>query len=186
MNRANAYRRLHLLMLLVLACMGSPTIAAQQQALDDATFDSLMDRLEEATRFNDGKRFLEAYRSISMADQQLTAQASPLNDSDFELLYWPIKKTRAEVAYRLGLHGVMTDMASMMSAELDAHPGIDTARRDGMKADLARIEGNMHFMALEYAQAEHELQQALSLKPRQMDALFAAAVRDDLAQLYYA
>ena len=186
MNRANAYCRLHLLVLLMMACICCPTIVAQQQALDDATFDSLMDRLEEATRFNDSKQFLEAYRSITIADQQLTAEASPLNDSDFELLYWPIKKTRAEVAYKLGLHGVMADVVSKMSIELDGHSGIDAARRDGMKADLARIEGNMHFTVLEYAQAEQMLQRALFLKPREMDPLFTAAVRDDLAQLYYA
>lgn len=160
------------------------SVAAQPAALDFALFDGL----EHAITLNAEQHYLEAYRSIVSTDLEMTRAigeqgVATLNDKDFELFYWPIKKTRAEVAYKLGMYGEMDRLSRELNEALAAHVELEPAKIEGMRGDLAKIDGSRHLLTRDLIKAEEELRQALKLKPYDHD--FIIATRNDLAQLYY-
>ena len=172
-------------LIMLLAILSGLNSQAQQATLDDALFDAL----EQVITLNDQQKYLEAYRAAISTDQELERamqgiDVSQLDDNDFELLYWPIKKSRAEVAYKLGLHNEMAKISAQLDSALGKHPNIEQARRDGMRADILKIDGGRYFLTQNYDDAVKALQEALVLKP--YDSQFTTAVHDDLAQNYYA
>ena len=172
-------------LIMLLAVLFGLNSQAQQVTLDDALFDAL----EQVITLNDQQKYLEAYRAVISTDLELERamqgiDVSLLDDNDFELLYWPIKKSRAEVAYKLGLHNEMVKISAQLDSALGKHPNIEQARRDGMRADILKIDGGRFFLTRNYDEAVKALQEALALKP--FDSQFTTAVHDDLAQNYYA
>ena len=158
---------------------------AQPVVLDDSLF-NLMDRV---ITLNESHHYLDAYRAIAPADNELDrtmrdTDVSQLNESDFELLYWPIKKSRAEVAYKLGLYNEMAALSAQLDNALEGFSGLGQAKRDGMRADILKIDGGRFFLTQNYSEAVKALREALAHKA--FDPEFTTAVRDDLAQVYYA
>lgn len=170
---------------MMLAMMPGLKTHAQQIILNDNLFDAL----ERVITLNDEHKYLEAYRTVIAVDRNLDQamqghDVSQLDDSDFELLYWPIKKSRAEVAYKLGLYHEMAGISARLDSALAEQTDLEQSRRDGLRADLLKIDGGRFFLTRNYDDAVTALQKALELKP--FDPVFTAAVHDDLAQNYYA
>ena len=163
--------------------------AQEPLTLDEIRCDALFDALEHTITLNDGGHYLEAYRAAVVADNEMDRAlegygVSQLSESDFELLFWPIKKSRAEVAYKLGLHGEMARLHGELISALQSRTDLEQSWRDAMNADCCKIDGGCQFLNQAYDEAILSLHQALKLK--QGDPGFTNAVRDDLAQAYYA
>ena len=172
-------------LIVLLAIMPGLKSHAQQVVLNDNLFDAL----EHVITLNDEHKYLEAYRAVITVDRDLDQamlgyQVSQLDDSDFELLYWPVKKSRAEVAYKLGLYNEMAVISARLDSALVERTDMEQTRREGMRADLLKIDGGRFFLTRNFDEAVTALQKALELKP--FDAHFTAIVHDDLAQNYYA
>ena len=135
---------------------------------------------------------LEAYNLIVKAQKGLDSvlrvnQKSPASLSDDEFaLYWPVKTSVAEIAYKLGLYTVMDEVAAELAAALKSRRANSTdATIQGMRAQLAKIDGGRHLLRAEYQEAEAYLTKALSLSPLQEDADFVLPTMQDLALVYY-
>lgn len=146
----------------------------------------------KAVDLNEGRDYLEAYRAILQADRGLDSAATAdilprLGEYDFQCVYWPIKKTRGEVAYMLGLHTDMENVVGQLKTSLASRMRNDSpeeeARYAGMLADILKIEGSRYYLIEEYDSAEISLKKSALLKP--FDSSFIGAVYGDLAQLYY-
>lgn len=151
--------------------------------------DSLFDALDHVITLNENRHYFEAYRAIAATDNALEralrgVDVSQLNESDFELLYWPVKKSRAEVAYKLGLYNEMATLSSQLDNALKKYTSLEQAKRDGMRADVLKIDGGRYFLTHNYSDAVRALREALMLKA--FEPRFTATLCDELAQVYYA
>lgn len=174
--------RLSVLVALLAAVAGT---GAQERVFADA----VTDRYLEAYDLNDRKEYLDAYAAFGavarMMDRAMDAAGitvAGLDDGEFRFPYWPAVKSRAEVAYKLGLYADMREVAGELREALATRTFGNEALTEGYEAELARVEGCMYFLAGDYRRSEERLQVALT-----PNAGFdhADAVRDDLAQLYY-
>lgn len=174
--------RLSVLVALLAAVAGT---GAQERVFADA----VTDRYLEAYDLNDRKEYLDAYAAFGtvarMMDRAMDAAGitvAGLDDGEFRFPYWPAVKSRAEVAYKLGLYADMREVAGELREALATRVFGNEALTEGYEAELARVEGCMYFLAGDYRRSEERLQAALT-----PNAGFdhADAVRDDLAQLYY-
>ncbi len=139
----------------------------------------------EAVELNEARRFDDAYRAILEADAMMLAQmrdasvdAAHLDDSDFVRTYYPIRKSLAEIAYKLGLFSLMETVSADLSAEF--------GRREvnnQMLASLAKINAGIHFLKGEYGPAREDLVEAMNLW--EYDWNFTRSIMLELAQLYY-
>ena len=169
-----------------------PSYAQQDEDVFD---DNIASVYEKAIVLNDSRNYMEAYRQIVSADNMINTtlssksiKSSLLSDWEFLYRYWPVKKSKAEIAYMLGLY---TDM-EMVSDELlhslnekmwgDDISGVTV---DVLKADLAKIDGSRFFLTENYDSSEAALIRALRLGSFPGQELFVCKVYDDLAQLYY-
>lgn len=166
-----------------------PTYA---QLLDER----MEDAMDKVIALNDDGNYLEAYRQILPIEQALDAaiakrgvDAGALDDAEFIYPYWPIKKTKAEIAYALGIYSDMKVISQELHQFIgDRWKGGDEgeqSRRNGMLADLAKIDGGRYFLTEKYDSTEVALTEALRLGSFYGNEGFVWKVRDDLAQLYY-
>ena len=171
------------------------SVHAQQ---NDIFEDNIVTAYENAFTLNEKKDYLQAYRQIIKAEQALDATlrqhqlaASRLNDYEFLNVFWPIKKSRAEIAYMLGLHTDMKVISDTLSRALEQKQreaddkAIFNNRTSVLRADLAKLDGGHFFLTEQYDSAENALQKALQLSPKFGRDDFVCKVHDDLAQLYY-
>lgn len=140
---------------------------------------------------NESGDYLKAYSLAGMTRRMMATEmqkagknVSTITDDDFKVFYWPISKSTAEIAYKLGLYMVMYDIEDEMNAAL-VNRQVDRSDEyvRGMMADVAKIAAGRYFLTEKYPHAERELRRALDLKPYDNDFIYA--VRDELAQLYY-
>ena len=87
------------------------TIPAYGQQDDGVFSDNVFSEYDKAFDFNEAKDYLNAYRRIVLAEQNLDTdlsekglQASSLSDDEFRHPYWNVKKSKAEIAYMLGIY----------------------------------------------------------------------------------
>lgn len=149
---------------------------------------------DDAIRSNEAKDYLKAYRQILRAEQAADSalasrriQASSLSDNEFQYPYWPLMKTKAEIAYMLGIHSVMEEVSDELRHSLAQKHWANedsAAIKQGMASDLAKIDGSRYFLTEQYDSSEVALDRALHLA-LPYDHAFMNAVRDDLAQLHY-
>ena len=135
---------------------------------------------------------LEAYNLIVKVQKGLDSvmrvhQKNPAGLSDDEFaIYWPVKTSVAEIAYKLGLYTPMDQIAAELAEALLSRQADSTdPTAQGRRAQLAKIDGGRHLLRAEYKEAEHCLTNALSLYPLQEDADFVLPVKQDLALVYY-
>lgn len=180
--------------LLYICVLAVPAYSQQ----NDVFGDSIVQTYEKAFELNESKDFLKAYRQIAQAeravDQIMTEKkvnATELGDYEFWKIYWPIKKSKAEIAYMLGIHTDMEAVSKELSTALDKKKWeIDDAETisgivNGLRSDIAKIEGCRYYLIEQYDSSEVSLQKALCLSPRYGNDIFVNKVHDDLAQLYY-
>ena len=175
-------------------CALTSSAYAQQDGgiFADAAYDSY----SKACDLNDSKDFMEAYRFILLADQSINAslsksriEASMLDDNQYRYPYWAVKKSRAEIAYMLGIYTDMEAISNELSLSLkqktwkDAD-GVDDIKK-GLWADLAKIDGSRYYLTEKYDSSEIALKKALALGGFYGNEYFICKVHDDLAQLFY-
>lgn len=151
---------------------------------------SLYAKYKQAFTLNEERKYLEAYQAMNATYKDMMSMInqsgislSTVDVSDFEVFYWPITRSLAEISYKLGFHSTVSSLTRQMQNALASRTDINPAVANGMSADLKRLDGCSHFLTGNYTAAERELRAALFLKPN--DYEFANAVHDDLAQLYY-
>ena len=163
---------------------------AQEEDVFGEELESVMDRY---SRLNDSRNYLEAYREAVqtewLVDAALTEKGinpSSLGDWEFTQRYWPVKKSKAETAYMLGIHTDMEAVANELSREL-ASKNLEDSQKDELYSDLAKIEGSCYYLKGKYDSAETALKRAITLRKDREDYEFNNfyAFRGDLAQLYY-
>lgn len=159
---------------------------------EDAAYDSY----SKACNLNEAKDFIEAYRFILQADQSINAslsknriEASMLEDSQYRYPYWAVKKSRAEIAYMLGIYTDMEAISNELSLSLrdktwKEADGAEDIKK-GLWADLAKIDGSRYYLTEKYDSSEVALKRALTLGGFYGNEHFICKVHDDLAQLYY-
>lgn len=174
----------------------SLAIGVYGQQAESLFDDVLIDNYYKVISLNESRNYLEAYREIMSVDREMddllhekVTDIANLDDYEFQGVYWPIKKSRAEIAYMLGNHLDMekvsielTESLSKITRKTDREPE-SKAVLEGMMADVAKIDGCRYYLTEKYDFAESALKRALSLKP--FDNVFVCRVYDDLAQLYY-
>ena len=165
------------------------------QRVEDVFGDELISAYEKAINLNESKNYIGAYHKILLAENGINValvekniSPSELNDWEFLNRYWPIKKTKAEIAYMLGIYSDMETISNELRQSLSMKKWYfddnATAKAfvDGLNADLAKIDGSRYYLTEKYDLSEIALQKALTLK---VDDDFVWPVHGDLAQLYY-
>lgn len=165
---------------------------------DDVFGDSIVEAYDKAFELNESKDYLQAYRQIvqtaSAVDRVMSVKqvkVSELSDREFLYIYWQVKKSKAEIAYMLGLHTDMKVVSDELRAALDKrhweNEDGETVRGivGGLRADIAKIEGCRYYLVERYDSSEVALLNALRFSPRYGNDAFINKVHDDLALLYY-
>ena len=174
--------------LLYICMLATPTFGQHDYVFDDETYDSY----SKAVELNESKNFLEAYRYILKADKSVNAllsgqhiKATDLDSDTYRYPYWAVKKSRAEIAYMLGLYADMETVSKELEQSLREKDLKDEAIKRGLWADLAKIDGSRYFLIEKYDSSEVALNKALRLGSFEGNYEFVCRVHDDLAQLYY-
>ena len=158
--------------------------------------DEAYDYYAKACDLNDSKDYLEAYHYIILAEKSVNASISKNNinisvlDIDqYRYPYWAVKKSKAEIAYMLGIYTDMKAMADELEHSLNTKIWEQSDKIEGIKnglwADLAKIEGSYYYLIENYDSSEYALNRALLLGDFPGNQDFVCKVHDDLAQLYY-
>ena len=170
--------------------------SAYGQQSEDIFEDAAYDSYSKACDLNDAKDFMGAYRFILQADQSINAslsksriEASKLSDSQYRYPYWTVKKSRAEIAYMLGIYTDMEAISNELSLSMKNKiwteaDGVEDIKK-GLWADLAKIDGSRFYLTEKYDSSEVALKRALALGSFYGNEYFICKVHDDLAQLYY-
>lgn len=164
----------------------------------DVFGDSIVEAYYKAFELNESKDYLQAYRQIVQTERAVDrvmsgnqVKVSELSEREFLYVYWPVKKSRAETAYMLGLHTDMKAVSDELRAALDTrqweNEDVEAVRGivGGLRADIAKIDGCRYYLARQYDSSEAALLDALRFSPRYGNDAFVNKVHDDLAQLYY-
>ena len=180
--------------LLYMCIVAVPAYGQQTDVFDD----SITISYSRAFELNESKDYLKAYRQIIQTERVVgnslsmkNVKASELNDFEFWNIYWPIKKSKAEIAYMLGIHTDMKAASDELRVALEEkkwdNDDVNTVNGivNGLRADIAKIEGCRYYLIEQYDSSEVSLLKALRLSPRYGNDLFVNKVHDDLAQLYY-
>lgn len=174
-------------------CMLAIPVFGQQDK--DVFPDETYDFYNKAFDLNDAKDYLEAYRYILRASQAVDTslsknhlEASCLNDGKYCYPYWAVKKTKAEIAYMLGIYSDMETVSQELRssfAKKQWGTGNVKETKDGLLASLDKIDGSRYYLTEKYDSAEIALNRALQLGSFDGNDNFICKVHDDLAQLYY-
>ncbi len=169
--------------------------------LGDSVFsDETFEMYEDAVYLNNNERdYLNAYRQILKAERRMNEELSAnsvtpvkLNGEEFHKPYWLVLKSKAEIAYKLGLHTVMEDVACKLNEakvirqwnEKDIHFTKDIAG-----SDIEKIRGSRFLLIQKYDSAAICLSEALRLRGELLEyddfLPFCVPVSDDLASAYY-
>ena len=178
----------------IFLCMLTIPVFGQQEVY--VFDDEVLSEYEEAFDLNECKNYLEAYRKIISAEQKLDTKltekamkASALSDDEFRNPYWTIKKSKAEIAYMLGVYSDMEVISQELRLSLGEKQWEGTDGRqsivDGLWADLEKIDGSRYYLTEKYDSSEVALLKALELGSFYGNDFFICKVHDDLAQLYY-
>ena len=166
----------------------SPTLA-QQRVLPE----HLTDEYLNAFDLNEKKDYIHAFAQLKEVNKQMDAylklheiHASQLTTQELVFPFWAIKKSLAEVAYKLGLYDVMKVTYDSLTKAYMYHRfenGTDDEHGNACLADMLRIYANSQQLIDHDKEAEKYLY--LVRKAKYADIDFEDANHNDLAQLYY-
>ena len=175
-----------------------PAIPTYGQQIGSILGDDVTSAYNKAYDLNESKNYLEAYRQIMLAEQTMDAtlfkkgvKATELSDEEFRYPYWAVKKSKAEIAYMLGIHVDMETVSTELHHSVDGKKwSMDDSDAisiliNGFRADLAKIDGGLYYLTEQYDSSELALKDALRLGNFYGNDFFLCKVHDDLAQLYY-
>lgn len=180
--------------LLYICIVAMPAYGQQTDVFDD----SIAISYSKAYDLNESKDYLKAYREILKTERAVDdvlsmkrVKAAALSDYEFWRRYWPIKKSKAEIAYMLGIHTDMKVVSDELRVALEEKKWENDDEENvngivnGLQADIAKIDGCRYYLVEQYDSSEVALLKALHLSPRFGNYDFVNKVHDDLAQLYY-
>ncbi len=161
-------------------------VKAQHYSFSDTAIDAYF----KAYELNEKKEYLLAFNALKTLDSEMNhylslkgETATMLDEAEFLMPYWAVKKSLGEVAYKLGLYKEMDVYTNNMMELLGKYNFHNAADYRSCLADVYRIKGNSHYLQGLYTEAEKFLLKAMLNKPDDHD--FVDATRDDLAQAYY-
>lgn len=140
---------------------------------------------KRAFDLNEDGCYLDAYRSMLSTRDLMLAEmegrtVGSLSVDDYLNYWWPINRSVAEIAYRLGLHDVMLTIANQMDSSL-AYFDI---QQGPYWAQVLKLDAGRHFLTADLSIVETELRRAIELASP-FDIQFLSDLHDELAQLYY-
>lgn len=167
-----------------------PFVPSMGQAQEHFFADQVLDDYFMAYDLNEKKEYVKAFDVLKKVESEINNNLSQkhmtadmLDEDDFLMPYWTVKKSLGEVAYKLGLYKEMDVYCKDMLELLRKHIFKEQANYHSCLADAYRIKGNSCFLQGRYTEAEEYLKYSLPNKSGNFD--FVDAVRDDLAQIYY-
>ena len=184
MNRRFAY---------TLLCLCLPAFLAKGQQAFNVMDGSVSQYYSKAILLNNVHDYLEAYRNIQSAeheaDANLTEKGIQVNilSSDQLAYYCGMKRTKAEIAYKLGLYADMDAVSREMQAITSQWNNDDSTTRDNIQAYLYKIDASSYYLKEKYDSAQVCLNHALNVSRDwiEYEFDFFYALRGDFAQLYY-
>lgn len=167
-----------------------PFVSSMGQTQEHFFADQVLDDYFIAYDLNEKKEYVKAFDVLKKVESEINNSLSQkhmtsdmLDEDDFLMPYWAVKKSLGEVAYKLGLYQEMDVYCKDMLELIGKHIFKEQANYHSCLADAYRIKGNSCFLQRRYTEAEEYLKYSLSNKSGNFD--FVDAVRDDLAQIYY-
>ncbi len=160
------------------------------QNADGVFGESAVSDYEKAVEFNLSKNWLEAYRKILSAEKmydvrlkELNLQSQALDEVSF-FQYFALKRTKAEIAYALGISSDMETVSQELWGMLN-RPDIDD--RNTLQAYVYKIDAGKFWLSQKYDSAETALTRVLegSKDWLEYEFDFFYSVHGDFAQLYY-
>lgn len=147
--------------------------------------DTLYNDYKAAYNLNDAGKYLEAYRAMSdvrnrMLNEMHGKTAKMLSENDFLNYWWPINRSIAETAYRLGLYNVMLQVADEMDSAMSSF----RFPKNDCYAQLIKLDAGRHFLTGDLVITEKELRKAMELASP-YETSFISDLHDEFAQLYY-
>lgn len=144
-------------------------------AVPDAVYEEYAAGVDAVDRSD----YIAALRHLDATCRSLDSCVT--DDDDFALIWWPAKKSLAEVAYRLGLYRTVGKITAEAENALSEREMSDeqTARL----ADLRKMQADYATLTDNTQRAESLLREALTLKPYDRD--FCYHVCQDLVALLY-
>ena len=184
MNRRFAY---------TLLCLCLPAFLAKGQQAFNVMDGSVSQYYSKAILLNNVHDYLEAYRNIQSAeheaDANLTEKGIQVNtlSSDQLAYYCGMKRTKAEIAYKLGLYADMDAVSLEIHTITSQWNNDDSATRDNIQAYLYKIDASSYYLKEKYDSAQVCLNHALNVSRDwiEYEFDFFYALRGDFAQLYY-
>ncbi len=171
------------------------TMLARPSADDALVTDEMAASRDRAIELNAAGDYLNAYASILQADRLLVDRLTRrggvkcLHEAELVRGYWPIVKSRGEIAYMLGNQRAMRDVADRLEHTLAERTDIasDENWAATFSSDVAKLKGGVCYLTEQYDSAECYLNRALELRRDFLDYDFdyCYGLRGDLAQLYY-
>ncbi len=159
-----------------------PVAAAAESVFSER----LRDMYHLAFDTNSAGDYSNAYRMIVSADERMSAEMAAasvvpqqLDDWDFIVVYFPVRISLAEIAYKLGLFSVMEQVSADLSALVEKRGGDDS-----MRARIAKVDAGVHYLKGEYYDAAQDLLKSMHLFS--YDSKLTRSLRIELAQLFYA
>ena len=167
-----------------------PFVPSMGQTQEHFFADQVLDDYFMAYDLNEKKEYVKAFDVLKKVESEINNSLSQkymtadmLDEDDFLMPYWAVKKSLGEVAYKLGLYKEMDVYCKDMLELLRKHIFKEQTNYHSCLADAYRIKGNSCFLQGKNTEAEEYLNYSLSNKSGDFD--FVDAVRDDLAQIYY-
>ncbi len=180
----------HLSLLLTICLLFACSVMQAQKTF--VFSDNVKETYQKAYQLNADGRYAAAYETILKAEKLLEREMknkgvalADLSDAAVERLYFPLYRTSAEVAYKLGLYAEMQRCSQVLQQVVEERcVGADKeADRRYKQAVIAKINGGVSFLKGEYTQAAEEYVKALSLW--EYDEELTLTLLSELAQLYY-
>ena len=136
------------LSLLYFCISAIPTFGQQENYVFD---EGILSVYDDALRLNEAKDYLKAYRQILRAEQAADSaissrhiQVESLSDDEFEYPYWRLMKTKAEIAYMLGIHSVIEEVSDELKYSLVQKHWTNEDRQQILSDRTIRLGGSRY------------------------------------------
>lgn len=170
-----------------------PAVFAKGQIVFNIMEGNVDQCYSKAIMLNNGHDYLAAYQNIQSAVQEADCklkekdiQVSTLSSEQLAY-YCGMKRTKAEIAYKLGLYADMGVVSHELHTIVGQWNNDDSTTRNNILAYLYKMDASSYYLKEEYDSAQVCLNRALNVSRDwiEYEFDFFYALRGDFAQLYY-
>ena len=147
-----------------------PFVSSMGQTQEHFFADQVLDDYFIAYDLNEKKEYVKAFDVLKKVESEINNSLSQkhmtsdmLDEDDFLMPYWAVKKSLGEVAYKLGLYQEMDVYCKDMLELIGKHIFKEQANYHSCLADAYRIKGNSCFLQRRYTEAEEYLKYLLNV-----------------------